>query len=717
MASPQVGGGRRYVNFSRPQRTPSVSSAASTITSQAQSVQSEAPSVRSQAPNVMSYAPSVRSQAPSVQSKTGSTKSNVSTIRGVFSRFSSASSVLRSVTPSEQGEAQPYRPAKGKLVQYHVTSGDISTPSAQRRPQGKRIPTMDQRALPPAIPERTTSLTVEPQSPKKAQTFPTIPRERRSGSFTFDTVPKLTRTPWELERGRPGSRWSRGTDRTSNLPRKAFGELPREILQCILDNLEDVHTQQETVDVLSLRKDLRSLCLVDKKWQSVAKEHLFRELWLPNSKAVVKKRFSAFSTKQSKSKLKVLVDVLRKTSGLGFLVHHIRVGAELAEQLDAEAFAPFKKDSALDHLQLIIRDCYNLEQVSGFVLPATESTTPVLEALASRKRLKSHAWSLDSTRALPGLEHFIFCHDDWANLETLAIAADPGVDLGIGTMSAILHRLPSLKHLAVFGLHRSDFHNTSLLTLPPVKSLRLECLSGVTDEGIEQLSFSRLALSLERLTLVGLEIVSLQTIQTLLSHLTRLRRFAILQESSPEPPMGIFTPTRSMALSSPSLRHLHWDCLVPGTSLSWLAESITENKFPRLTSIKVPCDYDGLLQGLCRPIYRERLSTEDLEYLSEHTAAGRYERNLRVSRIQAQVRVRESGAQPSFNVVVQDENELKATHTIGSYLGNMGSKIEYRLDPEVGPNALAEFDDVAQPVQMGINGKRVERRLEASMLF
>ncbi|KAF2210642.1 hypothetical protein CERZMDRAFT_45065 [Cercospora zeae-maydis SCOH1-5] len=574
---------------------------------------------------------------------------------------------------------------------------------------------MDQRTLPPAIPERTTSLAVEQPTPMKTQTWPaTATREKRSGSFTFDSVPKLTRTPWELDRGRPGSRWSRGTDRTSNMPRRAFGELPREIYQCVLDNLEAVHTQQDTMDVLSLRKDLRSLCLVDKKWQSIAREHLFRELWLPNSKAVVKKRFSAFS---AKSKLKVLVETLRKASGLGFLVHHIRVGAELAEQLDAEAFAPFRKDSALDCLQLIIRDCYNLEEVSGFVLPATESTTPVLEALASRKRLKSHAWSLDSTRALPGLEHFIFCHDDWVNLETLAIAADPGVDLGIGTISAILHRLPSLKHLAVFGLHRSDFHNTSLLTLPPVKSLRLECLSGLTDEGIEQLSFSRLAFSLERLTLVGLELVSLQTIQTLLSHLTRLKRFAILQESSPEPPMGIFTTNHSMSLSSPSLRHLHWDCLTPGTSLSWLAESIAENRFPRLISIKVPCDYDGALQELCRPIYRERLSTADLEYLSEHTSSDRYERNLRVSQIQAQVRVRESGAQPSFNVVVQDEHELKATHTIGSYVGNMGSKIEYRLNPEIGPNALAEFDDVAQPVQMGIDGKRVERRLEARMLF
>lgn len=578
-------------------------------------------------------------------------------------------------------------------------------PSAQRRPQPKRIPTMAQRALPPVIPERTTSL--EPQGHKKSQTRPPSTQEM------LDAPPTLTRTPWELDRGRPDSRWSRSIDRISNQPRTIFVQLPREIYQCVLDNLEAVHSQWGTVDVLELRKDLRSLCLVDKKWQHIAREHLFRELWLPTNKASTKKRFS---TKQPKRRLKILADSLRKTSGLGFFVHHIRVGAELAQELDAEAFAPFEKDSALDSLQLIIRECYNLEQLSGFALPATVSTTPVLEALASRIRLKAHTWSLDSTRALPGLEHFIFCHDDWANLETLAIAADPGVDLGIGTISAVLQRLPALKHLALFGLHRSDFRDTSLLTLPPVKSLRLECLSGLTDQGVEQIAFSRLALSLERLTLVGLELAALQTFQTLLSHLTRLKRFALLQETSPESIADTTPAGRSLTLSSSSLQHLHWDCLIPGSALSWLADAIGNNKFPRLRSAKVPCDYDGLIQQFCRPIPRGKLTTQDLEYLHEHTS-GRYERNLRVSQIQAQVRVRESRQQPSFNVVVEDEYELKATHTIGSYLGAMGSKIEYQLEPDVGPNALAEFDDIAQPVDMGINGHRVEKMLEASMLF
>lgn len=606
------------------------------------------------------------------------------------------------------------------MVQYHVTT---DVPSAQRRPQPKRTSMIDQRERPPVIPERTTSL--ESQGHRKSQTWSQTNTEKNFGSFNFNNNHTLTKTPWELDRGSPGSRWSRSMDRAQNQPRKMFVQLPREIYQCVLENLEAVHSQLGTVDVLALRRDLCSLCLVDKKWQHIAREHLFRELWLPTNKVSAKKRFS---TRQPKSRLKLLVDLLRRTSGLGFFVHHIRIGAELAHELDAEAFAPFKKDSALDSLQLIIRDCYNLEQLSGFVLPFTESTTPVLEALASRVRLKSHAWSLDSTRALPGLEHFIFCHDDWVNLETLAIAADPGVDLGIGTILAVLHRLPSLKHFAAFGLHRSDFHNTSLLTLPAVKSLRLECLSGLTDEGVEQIAFSRLAPSLERLTLVGLELVSLRTIATLLSHLTRLKRFALLQEASPEladdtsnNSSGSGRPTgRTLTLSSPSLQHLHWDCLIPGSALSCLADSIKTHKFPRLQSAKVPSDHNGLIQQLCRPIPREKLTAQDLEHLHQHNSSstfGRHERNLRVSQIQAQLRIRATRQQPSFDIVVEDEHERKATHTIGSYLGTMDSKIEYQLEPDVGPNALVEFDDIAQPIEMGINGHRVERKLEANMLF
>ncbi|KAF7197581.1 hypothetical protein HII31_01084 [Pseudocercospora fuligena] len=340
----------------------------------------------------------------------------------------------------------------------------------------------------------------------------------------------------------------------------------------------------------------------------------------------------------------------------------------------------------------------------------------MLAALASRTRLRSYAWNLDSVRStLPTIGDFVSTHDEWQNMETLALAADPGIDLGLGAFSAVLHRLPSLRHLMVSGLHRIDFSDTTLLTLPQLRSLRLESLGGLTDTGVEHLAYSRLALSLERLSLVGLELLSLQTVQTLLSHLTRLRRFVLVQEASPEPPIGVQATSRHTTLCSPSLQSLHWDCLIPGNAVNWLADAIEDGKFPSLKSIKVPCDYEGTIQRICRPVALQKLTPLDLEYLDAHTQ--HYERNLRVAQIQAQVRVRESRQQPSFNVVVQDESmEVQSTHTIGSYIGDLNSKVEYNLDVAAGGHhALVEFDDIAIP--KGYGGDRFERRLGTDLLF
>lgn len=589
--------------------------------------------------------------------------------------------------------------AKAQFFHVHVTADDLHTPRPAPSPSPSQL-------REPVIPERTTSLH------RHSVTWP--PRTpSRAGSFKFDSVPTLVRTPWEVERHRPDSKWSRTSDRSKSLlPKRFFAELPREIYQCIVDHVDSVHTIGEAVDVLAARADLRSLCAVDKKFHRVAREHLYRHLWLPSTKTPAKRKWSR---QQPKSRLRQLCDTLRGCPGLAFMVHTVGFTGEVAEEIRAQAYSPIRKDSTLDLVQSIIQQCYSLERVCGAVPPTTSSTLPFLNALASRTRLREHAWSLDSTRAeLPGLTDFICCHDNWLNLETLVIAADPGVDLGEVAISAILSRLPSLKHLMVSGLHRSDFNNSTLLMLPPLKSLRLENVAGVTDRGVEQLAFSRLAPSLEQLRLVGLELVSLQTIGTLLSHLTRLTRFAMVQETSPEAQTGVKFVERTNSFSSSSLRHLHWDCLIPGTALTLFAESIQAGQFPELSKVTFPCDYEGIIQALCRPIPRMKLTENDMQYLEDHTQM--YQRDLRVAQTQAQLRVRESRRQPSFSVVVHNESmEIEDTHVIGSYLGSMRSKIEYCLEPEAGHNALAEFGDVARP--RVDSGRRVKRQSELDILF
>lgn len=579
-------------------------------------------------------------------------------------------------------------------MQLHVTSDDINVSRRQMVDDFRK----------PVIPERTTSLH------RKTDTWPASLSEQRAGSYKFDGTPTLVRTPWEWERGRPGSQWSRAHDRSSTLPRKIFAQSPREIYQCIVEHVEGVHTIGQTVNVPALRHDLRSLCLVDKRWHRVARDHLYRELWLPSNKAPTKR---TFSRQQKRSRLRLLLNSLRTAPGLAFLVHSIRVTFELANELEEDVHSTFKKASTLDVLQEIIASCYNLEQFSGYVVPATMTTRHVFDALSTRTRMKAHVWKLDSTHELPSLMDFIQCHAHWTRLETLVLSADPGVDLGQVAVSAILHRLPALKHLMLSGLHPSDVNDTTILTLPALKSLRFSNLAGLTDQGIEQLAYSRLASSLEKLSLVGLELGSLQTIQTVLAHLTRLRSFALVQDASPESNTGIRPASRPGELSSPSLRYLNWDCLVPGTAVTHLADGISTNKFPQLRKIKVPCDYDGIIQALCRPIPREQLTKADVQYLANHTTH-KYERNLRLSQIHAQLRVRESWQQPSFNVVVQDEDmEICSTHVIGSYLGSMASRIEYSLEAEAGERALEELEEVARMN----NNWRLETKVNAAVLF
>jgi hypothetical protein len=79
-----------------------------------------------------------------------------------------------------------------------------------------------------------------------------------------------------------------------------------------------------------------------------------------------------------------------------------------------------------------------------------------------------------------------------------------------------------------------------------------------------------------------------------------------------------------------------------------------------------------------------------------------YFRSLHYSQIQAQIRVSESRQQPSFNVVVQDEDDaVQHQHFIGSYLGNMGSNIEYSLEPAIEgtSTAIAETQIATYPAR------------------
>lgn len=361
----------------------------------------------------------------------------------------------------------------------------------------------------------------------------------------------------------------------------------------------------------------------------------------------------------------------------------------------------------------LILKCRNLEHIRGYAPVTLESNKAFFDALASCNMLKSHAWRIPGFDSAPHSMDISRFHKSpaFSLLETLVISQSVnGCGTGIGTISGIIQRLPSLKHLALQNIPPGDFHNGTLLSLPALESLRLEEVHGVSDQGIEQLAYARLATSLERLVLVGLELTSLQTLQTLLANLLRLRSFGLAQKTSPEIShvLSVTASSTNFSLASPSIIYLHWDVLAPGNSVVMLANSIAAGKFPSLKKVKIPCDDDGVVQGLCRPITLQSITEDDKAMLEQWQRSYSIERPLRVSQIQSQMRVRKERKQPSLMVVVQDEdNSTKQTHVIGSYLGNVASQVEYSLDEAVegSGSAIARIEDVMMTGMLGKDSK------------
>lgn len=598
-------------------------------------------------------------------------------------------------------------------MQFHIASDDL----AFRTSRGEAAS---------AAPASTRAT-----SPRQRNTWPTSPSEYKAGSHRFDSVPTLVPTPWELERSSQRPRVQRPQVRDHKaFPRRIFEQLPREIYDCVLRQLEATHTVSlGTVDVASRQADLRCLLFVDKRWHHVAREHLYHQIWLPKDEERQPARPLLFS--RSRTRLRLLLRTLTDSPGLASLVRHLRVTADLAALLDTVERSAGARRSAYEALTQIISQCPNLETLSGYYpIICDEMGIKLALSLAQCPRLAAHVWNLQAAQLGSarlrqfGAGELISCHQAWSSLETLALCSAADLILGPGVISAIILHLPSLRHLMLSRLSKQDFHNGTLVCLPAVASLRLEHMEGVTDQGVEQLAHSRTVLSLKSLSLIGLELTSLRIVQALLRNMCVLRRFRLVQDTAPEFQPGIESASVMGDFESDTLQYLHWDVLVSGSATTLLANSIASGRFPALRKVKVPCDYDGAIQAICRPLVQQPLNADDVNSLNR-SDDGRYERALRLSRIQAQLRVRQSRRQPSFSVIIQDEDDrVQHTHTIGSYLGSVTSRIEYSLGPDIegSPDALAQFRDVESPrwdcgkENEGRSGNG-ERLLDLSVLF
>lgn len=602
----------------------------------------------------------------------------------------------------------PLKPSKPTLIQLHITADDIGlTPAASRPP--------------------SSSLAV----PSPRNTWPQGLRESRPGTYAFSQPPTLVKTPWEQNRTlRSAPRRSKSSTRGASAS-QTFARLPREMLHCVLEHLRDSYTEDARLDVLGHRSDLRKLCVTNKQWHRVAREHLYREIWLPSASAPRSVRSNRRRLSlRANSRLNMLLRTLQESPGLAQLVKRLWIPPSMAADFDVEIYMDASRGQAataslvLPTVCEIVRRCSNLQALSGHHVLACDRATELLHALESCIELREHVWSLPRCASdweplvRPGA--FVNHHAQWRRLETLVIREDATRSdcLGPGIVTAVLQRLPSLKHLMLQGLSRSEFHNGTLLMLPALKALRLEDMPGISDHGLQQLVHSRLAMSLEKFSLIGLELTSLRTVQTLMANLPRLRRFSLIQETSPEL-QEVFSFTASaFSLGSQSLEHLHWNTLLAGNATAILANAMAADKFPRLRSVMVPCDYDGAVQKLCQPIRQRPLTGRELtEHMdSVRTAGLEYRRTVQFHDIEAQLRAKRAKKDSVFSVTVEDEEGVERYQWSGSYLGSIASKVVYCLGPVVEGQRFSHVcvEDLARPAR---REDGVEQNVGLDVLF
>lgn len=384
-----------------------------------------------------------------------------------------------------------------------------------------------------------------------------------------------------------------------------------------------------------------------------------------------------------------------------------------------------------DLLASVVMVCPNLERLLGITLPYHHEYDRLTHALSTRKNLREHAWIIgenaeaterstkQSTDLLDNGQVFQFLnyHTSWSKLETMMLhSIDSRGILEHGLFLRMLNFLPSLQHLSVSGFDANDFTDRTLLFLPPLVSLRLEGLQGVTENGLARYASRQEARGLKSLTLIDQNISSLLVISKVLASLVVLERFCIVQATvAPSLPQGgmVFQPI----LASATVKYLHWDLPSPNpahalnqldnlsianslkavnTANSHLAQSIIHAGFPALENLRAPLDIDplGALQAVCRPAKgglvmvpadRYNLPRSSHGSLPKRPLAMPAGNNLSSARIRAQTLVDKAhkDVDTGMKVLVTDHSGDLIFPTLPSFPGNSDPEPETGSDSDI----------------------------------
>jgi hypothetical protein len=383
------------------------------------------------------------------------------------------------------------------------------------------------------------------------------------------------------------------------------------------------------------------------------------------------------------------------------------------------------RQNIINGLASLVMACPYLERFSGLYLTYDHGYDRLTHALTTRPCLKEKVWVFKAddvgwddngvyrknSRAHDpywngdNVDAFLHSHDNWACLDTLCLFGQGNCSMmDYRAFIATFRNLPSLKHLKISDFEAEQFNDRTLQAIPPMKSLRLQDLPGLTEKGLIRFANSASAKSIRSLTLINLEITSAVVISRYLANLPNLCRFVLTQEACPTLAPGLDIP--SILYRSSTLKYLHWDVLAYGPSHHDLAASIAAGGMPALRTICAPSDDEGLLQALCRP--RAQIThPRDLHLVNQINNPFSYS-CLSTSRREAQKRLEDARNIPLMKIVVDEEGEMQHTYTIWDYMGTLGSKIEYVLEPDI--------EGSEEPLA-GLNDLLVRREVEGANKF
>lgn len=346
---------------------------------------------------------------------------------------------------------------------------------------------------------------------------------------------------------------------------------------------------------------------------------------------------------------------------------------------------PEKRQGIINALASLVMACPNLERFSGLYLTYSHTFDRLTHALSTRRLLKEKVWVLKANDPeRPNLtieDSFLRSHDQWSNLDTLCMFGQGSGNMDYRAFVATFRNLPALKHLLISDFDAIQFNDRTLQAVPPLRSLRLQSLDGVTECGLLKYADSFAARAIESLTFINLEVTSAALIALFMANLTHLTRFTISQNVSPSvlPGSALTAPI----YVSDSLEYLHWDVISYGPSYADIAAAISLGALPSLRTVRAPGDDDGLVQALCRPTADITLP-EDAQYLYQPDSEDPFAHpSLPLARRAAQNRLISARAEPYIKIVVDEDGVIQHTYTLRTYMGVLGSRVEYSLLPDV----------------------------------